>query len=207
TLPDEHLVSGESLLRNLEQGLERAREVGEPMLVGYLPDQFGHSAQMPQLLRLRGIETAVVWRGVPDAGLGGVFRWEALDGSAVDTVHLQHGYGHGRSLPLGAGALHERLEGEPWAPAGPWMVMAVDDHQPSPTGLAAAIRAAQLPRSKAISSLADFVAARPPAEGCIRGELHSAASSFVLKGTLSARFPLKLEHAAVERFIERQLEP
>ena len=29
----------------------------------------------------------------------------------------------------------------------------------------------------------------------------------MLKGTLSARFPLKLEHAAVERFIERQLEP
>ena len=33
--------------------------------VGYLPDMFGHVAQMPQLLRLAGLEHAVVWRGVP----------------------------------------------------------------------------------------------------------------------------------------------
>src|SRR5438445_10697435 len=40
TLPDEHLVSGESLIRNLELGLERAARLGRPMLVGYVPDQF-----------------------------------------------------------------------------------------------------------------------------------------------------------------------
>ena len=54
TLPDEHLVSGESLLRNLELGLERAGELGTPLAVGYLPDQFGHTAQMPQILALHG---------------------------------------------------------------------------------------------------------------------------------------------------------
>ena len=37
------------------------------MRVGYLPDMFGHVAQMPQILRLAGIDTAVVWRGVPGA--------------------------------------------------------------------------------------------------------------------------------------------
>ena len=207
TLPDEHLVSGELLLRNLELGLERARQVGKPMLIGYLPDQFGHTAQMPQLLRLRGIDTAVVWRGVPAAGLGGVFRWEALDGSAVDTIHLQHGYGHGRRLPLGAAELGERLSEETWAPVGPWLVMAGDDHLPVPSGLDAALGNAELPRATAISNLADFAAHRPAAEGCVRGELHSAASSFVLKGTLSSRSPLKLQHAAVERLLERHLEP
>jgi Glycosyl hydrolases family 38 N-terminal domain/Alpha mannosidase middle domain len=207
TLPDEHLVSGESLLRNLELGLERAREVGEPMAVGYLPDQFGHTAQMPQLLRLRGIETAVVWRGVPAGQVGGVFEWEALDGSSVRTVHLQRGYGHGRGLPLSAGELRDRLAKETWAPAGPWLVMAGDDHQPVPSGLAAALGSVRSGRPAAISSLADFIAAAPAPEGTLRGELHSAATSFVLKGTLSARFPLKLEHAALERLVERQLEP
>jgi glycosyl hydrolase family 38/alpha mannosidase-like protein len=207
TLPDEHLVSGESLLRNLELGLERAREIGEPMAVGYLPDQFGHTAQMPQLLRLRGIDTAVVWRGVPDAEVGGVFDWESPDGSSVRTVHLQRSYGHGRGLPLASGALRDRLKEETWAPAGPWLVMAGDDHQPVPSGLAAALGSAQLERSAGISSLADFLAAAPPAEGTHRGELHSAASSWVLKGTLSSRFPLKLEHAALERMVERHLEP
>ena len=37
------------------------------MAVGYLPDMFGHVAQMPQILRLAGLEHAVVWRGVPAA--------------------------------------------------------------------------------------------------------------------------------------------
>ena len=208
TLPDEHLVSGETLLRNLEMGLERAREVGEPMLVGYLPDQFGHTAQMPQILRLRGIERAVVWRGVPDGeGLGGVFRWEALDGSAVDTVHLQRGYGHGSDLPLEAVPLRARLAGETWAESGPWLVMAGDDHLPVPVGLDAALASAELPRSASISSIEDFVAAAPAAVGTIRGELHSSSGANVLKGTLSARFPLKLEHAAVERLVERHIEP
>jgi len=88
------------------------------MAVGYLPDQFGHTAQMPQLLRLRGIETAVVWRGVPDAEVGGVFDWESPDGSSVRTVHLQRGYGHGRGLPLAPAALRERLKEDPWATNG-----------------------------------------------------------------------------------------
>ena len=37
------------------------------MPVGYLPDMFGHVAQMPQLFRLAGFEHSVVWRGVPSA--------------------------------------------------------------------------------------------------------------------------------------------
>ena len=66
-LPDEFLVSGETLVRNLQLGLRRAREFGGAMEVGYLPDMFGHIAAMPQLLRLFGMEHAVVWRGVQNA--------------------------------------------------------------------------------------------------------------------------------------------
>ena len=207
TLPDEHQVSGESLLRNLELGLERAAELGRPMLIGYLPDQFGHTAQMPQLLRLRGIDSAVVWRGVPGQGLGGVFNWEALDGSVVRTVHLRRGYGHGRALPLAPAELRERLDEEAPGEGGPWLVMAGDDHLPVPIGLDAALGASALSRPAAISSLTAFFAGAPPPTGSVRGEMLSAATSFVLKGTLSARSPLKLEHAAVERLVERRLEP
>ena len=53
------------------------------MPIGYLPDMFGHVAQMPQLLRLAGIEHAVVWRGVPAAVEQTAFWWEAPDGSRV----------------------------------------------------------------------------------------------------------------------------
>ena len=49
-LADSFLVSGESLIRNLEIGMAIARRFGRPLDVGYLPDQFGHIAQMPQIL-------------------------------------------------------------------------------------------------------------------------------------------------------------
>ena len=51
-LMDEFMVSGETLVRDLQLGVARATELGGPMPVGYLPDMFGHVAQMPQLLAL-----------------------------------------------------------------------------------------------------------------------------------------------------------
>ena len=60
TLPDEFLVSGETLVRNLRLGRRTARRFGASMPVGYLPDMFGHVAQMPQILRGFGLADAVV---------------------------------------------------------------------------------------------------------------------------------------------------
>ena len=50
-LMDEFMVSGETIVRDLQMGIHRATEFGGPMEVGYLPDMFGHVAQMPQILR------------------------------------------------------------------------------------------------------------------------------------------------------------
>src|SRR5918992_5985519 len=67
TQMDEFLTSGESHIRNLEVGLARARDLGAAPPVGYLPDQFGHIGQMPQILSLGGLDRVVVWRGGPPA--------------------------------------------------------------------------------------------------------------------------------------------
>ena len=69
------------------------------MDVGYLPDMFGHVAQMPQLLRLAGFEHAVVWRGVPAAVEQTAFWWEAPDGSRVRAEYLYGSYSNGRDIP------------------------------------------------------------------------------------------------------------
>ena len=76
-LADEFLVSGETLVRNLEAGVARAERLGRAMAVGYLPDEFGHAAQVPQLLRLAGFGHAAVWRGVPAAVDRHAFHWSA----------------------------------------------------------------------------------------------------------------------------------
>src|SRR5438270_7413008 len=44
TLMDEFLVSGETMVRDLQLGFERASHFGGAMPVGYLPDMFGHVA-------------------------------------------------------------------------------------------------------------------------------------------------------------------
>jgi alpha-mannosidase len=91
-LNDEFLVSGETIIRNLESGWRRAEELGGAMPVGYLPDQFGHVAQLPQVLRRAGLAHAVLWRGVPAAIERHAFVWEAPDGSTVRTEYLPAGY-------------------------------------------------------------------------------------------------------------------
>ncbi|MBA2285448.1 MAG: hypothetical protein H0W02_08205 [Ktedonobacteraceae bacterium] len=98
--PDEFLVSGESLIRNLQIGLKRAAEFGEPMRVGYLPDCFGHIAQMPQILQGAGIDTAVFWRGVGAEARESEFYWAAPDGTQVLVIYLPDGYGNARMMPL-----------------------------------------------------------------------------------------------------------
>jgi mannosylglycerate hydrolase len=91
-LPDEMLVGGESLIRNLAMGLEVTRQYGEPAMVGYCPDTFGHSQDLPSILNGFGITNAILWRGVPLLEMGPVFWWNSPDGSRVLAYHLTLGY-------------------------------------------------------------------------------------------------------------------
>ena len=96
TQPDEFLVSGESLIRNLLTGMKVAEELGGCMKVGYLPDTFGHTAQLPQVLRGFSLSSFVFTRGLGDEGeqLKPVFKWRAPDGSWVLALNLVYGYWH-----------------------------------------------------------------------------------------------------------------
>ncbi len=82
-LPDEFLVSGESLVRNLQFGLDLASRFGRPSRVGFACDHFGHISQLPQILRGFSIDNTFLWRGATESVHGAVFRWQAPDGSEV----------------------------------------------------------------------------------------------------------------------------
>ncbi|HBG49865.1 MAG TPA: alpha-mannosidase, partial [Cyanobacteria bacterium UBA9971] len=58
-LADEFLVSGESLFRNMLIGVKQAQELGCNKFIGYLPDSFGHSSEIPRILSAFGIKNAV----------------------------------------------------------------------------------------------------------------------------------------------------
>ncbi len=112
-LPDEHLVSGEATIRNLMRGRETAHEFGASMDVGYIPDSFGHIAQMPQILRGFGIDSAIVWRGF--GGEPGQepseYKWISPDGSDVLMEHLSDvGYSAAYFNSTDMRAAEERFE-------------------------------------------------------------------------------------------------
>ncbi|HET9063456.1 MAG TPA: alpha-mannosidase, partial [Candidatus Binatia bacterium] len=81
--PDTLLPSGESLIRNLLVGRDVCSPMGRSSQVAYLPDSFGHPAQLPQLFAGFGLAPFVYWRGNGNEidRLGEHWRWLAPDGS------------------------------------------------------------------------------------------------------------------------------
>jgi mannosylglycerate hydrolase len=215
-LMDEFLVSGESILRNLETGRRRAEELGGMMNIGYLPDMFGHVAQMPQILRRAGIDVAVVWRGVPEAITSHRFLWEAPDGSTVRAEYLVGGYGNAAYL-LDGGSLAERLDGlaadlDPWFGSDGLLAMYGTDHMaPAPELLAQVDRVNEQGRYRVeLATLSAYLAASDGEDGDLvrlRGELRSAARANMLVGVTSSRIDLKAACARTERLLERYAEP
>ncbi|MEJ2248333.1 MAG: glycoside hydrolase family 38 C-terminal domain-containing protein [Candidatus Lokiarchaeota archaeon] len=97
-LPDEFLVSGESLIQNLLIGHKIANNFGDVMKAGYIPDPFGHIAQLPQILKGFKIPSVLFWRGFgnefEDRNLNVEFIWKSPCNSAeVIAIHLILSYG------------------------------------------------------------------------------------------------------------------
>ncbi len=218
TQMDEFLVSGESLVRNLERGLARARDLGGGPAVGYLPDQFGHVGQMPQILARAGISRAVVWRGVPREIDRTAFVWESPDGSRVTAEYLAFGYFLGGQFRDAndphdlARRLREAVDRlAPMSTGSRYLVMVGADHHGPDPELPSRLAEAQPEVPDLVASvggLADHLDGA--AEGTLpvwRGELRSSARAHLLPNVYSARAHQKRERGRVEALVERYAEP
>lgn len=214
TLVDEFLVSGESILRNLEDGMARARALGASPTVAYLPDQFGHVGQMPQLLAASGLGRVVLWRGVPAEIDETTFAWSAPDGSVVAAFYLPFGYGQGGKLSPEPERFLARLErelerSEPFLGSEEaLLLMAGDDHERPNASLPDLLaHAGSAGFDVAVSSLKEHVASVRPSSRRWTGELRSAARANLLPNTYSARTHEKADRARAEHLLERYAEP
>jgi mannosylglycerate hydrolase len=214
-LMDEFLVSPETIVRDLQIGMARGAAFGGAMDVGYLPDMFGHVAQMPQILRLAGMTHAVVWRGVPAQVTKTGFWWEALDGSTVRAEYLPVGYGNGAVLPDDAKALVRRVADHEQEIGSflldDLLLMNGSDHldpQPSLGRVVAEANAIQDDYVFTITSLPEYLA-DAPTDGLEhwQGELRSGARANLLMGVTSNRVDVKRAAGATERALERRAEP
>ena len=84
-LVDEFLTDKTVFEKNLEIGLKEAQKYGCKDFIGYLADTFGHSQNIPEILRDYGIDKCIVWRGCGD--FPSEFSW-----CGMDTVNLVRGY-------------------------------------------------------------------------------------------------------------------
>ncbi|KQL33540.1 alpha-mannosidase [Bacillus sp. FJAT-25509] len=112
TQTDEMIVGGESIVRNLLYGMKDCEEFGVPMKIGYLPDSFGQSAQMPMILNGFDIKYSIFWRGTSERhGTNKTeFYWETDDGSKVLVQLFPLGYAIGKYLPEDEEALQSRID-------------------------------------------------------------------------------------------------
>ncbi|HFT5620174.1 TPA: alpha-mannosidase [Escherichia coli] len=112
TQTDTTIVSAESIVRNLMYGMRDCLAFGEPMKIGYLPDSFGMSGQLPHIYNGFGITRTMFWRGCSERhGTDKTeFLWQSSDGSEVTAQVLPLGYAIGKYLPADENGLRKRLD-------------------------------------------------------------------------------------------------
>ena len=224
-LADNLLVSGESLVRNFQEGSRVAGSFGRALRVGYVADPFGHPAQMPQILRGFGYTTYVFSRGIGDEGeeLGSEFMWESPSGDRVLAAHLVDHYAGGLAL---VGELSEseaelrarirarlpRMLDVParYANGSSLLFMEGDDHVEAYERLPEAVAAMRkvAPNVDAvIASLEEYEANVPLPRHSFTGEIVSGRYRPILRGVNSTRVWIKQENVACERLLLERCEP
>jgi len=232
-LPDEYLVSGEALVRNLLIGHRIAARFGNVMKAGYIPDPFGHVSQIPQILDGFGIRGVLFARGLGDAGskLGLEFRWVAPDGkTSVMACHLVAGYGnlHAWGGVWGVELFEDRADFDYALEQARKAIEFLHDHKPSTKYVLLNNGVDHMPAQPAVPEMIDHVNARigdaklvqgnyqdfieavlkeEPALKPYTGELHDGKYHPVLSGVFSARMYLKQANEKSQRQLEAYAEP
>ncbi len=91
--PDCNLSSGESLIRQIIHGKRFFKEEfgQEDLHVLWLPDVFGYSAALPQILRKSGVDwfvtTKIGWNDTNRMPYD-TFKWKGIDGTEINTYFL-----------------------------------------------------------------------------------------------------------------------
>jgi alpha-mannosidase len=231
-LADEFLVSPESLIRNLMIGRGMGEPYGGVMNIGYVPDGFGHIAQLPQILRGFGIDNAFFWRGMGAEGdrLGTEFEWRAPDGSSVTAILMPWGYHNVTNLGYGIHwgdvsqmefdmeLAQEKIERavnklKPMANTDALLLMNGIDHAEAEPRIPQIIRTANeflqgthVQQGTLYDHLARVRASGKPLES-FEGEFRWGRYSEILQGVYSTRIHLKQENHKGETLLEKYVEP
>jgi mannosylglycerate hydrolase len=219
--PDEFLVAPESHIRNLLEGDKLCQKYGGKMTVGYMPDNFGHIGQMPQILQGFGINSACIWRGLDDQPCE--LTWQAPGGSRVLLTYLRNSYSNAASLTTSnpdkfIDEIHEQSASlAPFSVTGQILLMHGTDHMEPLDDLTKAINNYQITAEQnnlihsnlplyfdAIRSHLALTGSQLP---IVTGELRSSNHAALLQNILSTRIWLKQRNHDCEIEMLKWVEP
>ncbi len=223
-LPDEWLVGQESLVRNIEMSLDLARELNIPLMnFGYLPDQFGHTRAIPQLLAdLTSFSATLIWRGVGPEITTVPFIWKSHPKAKTSLFcnYMPYGYGNAAHLPDNLLELEDVInkkidELKPFSPINTYLLMNGTDHQLPQEHLIDLVPKLKIKNTEVkISLLNDYLQQlneRIKEENypvpIYSGEFRSSARAPLLQDTYSARMWIKLWDNKIEDLLVHFAEP
>jgi len=227
-MPDEFLVSGESLIRNLMIGHKIARRFGSVMKVGYSPDPFGHIAQLPQILQGFEIPAVLFWRGLGNQfskkGLNIEFFWKAPGNAAsvlASVMKLSYGSVANLSTKKKNGVYKKALQKLNWAisklenfTATPVILLnSGTDHSFANPVLPEIVDQWNELNPEKCMELGNFeeyvnkVMASKPNLQSYKGELRGSKYIHLLSGVLSTRMWVKQLNSRIEHLYEKYIEP
>ncbi|VEB96476.1 Mannosylglycerate hydrolase [Cedecea lapagei] len=219
TQSDFLVVGAESIARNLLLGLADCKAWGSYMPVGYVPDSFGQSAQLPMFLREFSIDSAVIWRGWCEHDVAtSEFCWQAQGGQKVIAAVLPWGYGCAKWLPTEPQQLAEKLPSilekqARFSATDNLLLPNGNDQSPFEYAVPEALEKLNARQDQyhfKRSSFGDFFAALRTGEHQLptwRGELLSPKYMRIHRGIFSTRADIKQLNAALEQFVSQTLEP
>ena len=220
TQTDQLVISGESIVRNMYYGMKRCESFGKYMNVGYVPDSFGQSGNMPQIYRQFGIEDTLFWRGVSDDMVKHTdYNWRGDDGSVVFTTQIPFGYYIGGNIPEEPEENEEFWQKECLEKAGG---RSATRHIYFPNGFDQAPVRTNLPQlvkernekdpenEYVISCIEDYikdVKSENPELEEVQGELVIAKHMRIHKSIFSSRSDLKVMNTQIQNYITNVMEP
>jgi len=227
-LPDEFLVSGESLIRNLLIGHQIAKKFGRVMKTGYIPDPFGHIAQLPQILKGFEIPSVLFWRGFgnefEEKNLNIEFMWNSPgESSSILAIFLRYGYGSVADLnlskktgiyKLAINKIRRVVSKFEKLTATPYVLLnsGEDHHEAKPEIPKIVSQWNELYPDKLLEQndfeyYVDKVLSVKPQLKTFQGELRGGKYTNLLSGVFSARMWIKQRNTDIEYLYEKYTEP
>ena len=220
TQTDQLVISGESIVRNMYYGMKRCETFGGYMNVGYVPDSFGQSGNMPQIYKEFGIDDTLFWRGVSDDMVNHTdYNWRGDDGSVVFTTQIPFGYYIGGNIPEDPKQSEEFWQKECFEKAGG---RSATKHIYFPNGFDQAPIRTNLPEiikernekdpenEYVISCIEDYikdVKSENPELEEVSGELVIAKHMRIHKSIFSSRSDLKVMNTQIQNYVTNIMEP